>query len=54
MSDPEDVLKFRAGYYAGLRLVEEIAEGKGLSVKELLKIPRGEFEKAILGIVKQE
>ncbi len=50
MSDPDDILKYRAGYYAGLRLVEEVAEGDGLTGTELLTAPRNRFEERALSI----
>lgn len=46
-ADPDDILKFRAGYYAGMKIVERIERDMGIEPVELLDIARDEFEKAV-------
>ncbi|HDL00733.1 MAG TPA: hypothetical protein ENH23_00675, partial [candidate division Zixibacteria bacterium] len=50
-NDKEDILNFRAGYYAGLKLVEQITKSQNISLMELSKIPREKFEKLILSLL---
>ncbi len=45
-ADPDDILKFRSGYYAGMQIVERIGRDMGIRPVELLDIPRDEFERA--------
>ena len=47
-NDPENIMRYRAGYFVGLCLVREVAEEKQLSCRELLSLERGEFEKLVL------
>jgi len=44
-SDPDNILRYRAGYYAGLKIVERIAKGENISLIELLAIPEDHFNK---------
>lgn len=43
-NDPDDIMNYRAGYYLGLLLVEQIAEKYKLSLNDLLCLPRASFE----------
>lgn len=52
--DPKDIMNFRAGYYAGLKLVEEIAERTGSGVPDLLRLPRGKFEKMMQALLRRK
>ncbi len=47
-SDPNDIFKFRAGYFAGLRLVEQLVEENNIELTELLAIQRDRFEKLLI------
>lgn len=46
-NDPSDILRFRAGYYAGLEFVKWLA-GKLRSEQDILKIPRSDIEQSAL------
>jgi len=46
-SDPNDILKFRAGYYAGLRLIEQIADQCKIEPTGFLTLSRDKFEQLI-------
>lgn len=50
-NDKNDILNYRAGYYAGLKLVEQIIKSENLSLSEILQIPRERFEKLILSML---
>ncbi len=43
-NDPEDIFKFRAGYYLGLNLMKEISRGEALAANELIALPRKRLE----------
>ncbi len=43
-NDPTDIVNYRAGYYVGLKLVEDIAKKEALSNQDLLNIPKNKFE----------
>lgn len=45
--DATDVFKFRAGYYAGLKLIEGLVREESLTHGELLELPRAKFEKLV-------
>ena len=47
-NDPDDILRFRAGYYLGLELVREVAAQENLDLSALLKMERTEFERLVL------
>lgn len=42
-SETDDVLKNRAGYYAGLMLIERSAKQQGLTLQDLLKVSQASF-----------
>ena len=52
-ADPSDILKFRAGYYAGMRVVERVGQKMGIGPVELLEIPRDEFEQKAYRLLEQ-
>ncbi len=52
-NDSNDVLKFRAGYYAGLKLVGQYAKIHGLTITELLGLKRDQFEQGILSQMRE-
>lgn len=43
-NDPTDIVNYRAGYYVGLKLIEDSAKKEGLSDQDLLNISRNSFE----------
>lgn len=43
-NDPTDVLKFRAGYYLGLTVIESLITEAGVDMPRLLAWPREDFE----------
>lgn len=45
-ADPDDILKFRAGYYAGMKIIEAVGRDMGIEPVELLDISKAEFGKA--------
>lgn len=45
--DPGDIFNYRAGYYLGLRLIDEIADTLGLSIPDIVKLDRPRFETLI-------
>ncbi len=47
-NDPEDVFRFRAGYYLGLNLVKEISRGEALTANEMISLPRKRLEQLAL------
>jgi hypothetical protein len=47
-SDPDDIFKFRAGYYAGLEIIKHISESRKLDLHGLLKLPRIKFQQFVL------
>ncbi len=51
-ADPDDILKFRAGYYAGMKIVERIERTMNIRPIELLDIPKNEFEKSVYRLLK--
>ena len=46
-ADPADILRYRAGYYAGLKLIRQIADQNRFGPEELLAIKRGRFERLL-------
>ncbi len=48
-NDPQNIMRYRAGYFVGLCLVREIAEELHVGVCELLRFDRAEFEKLAIG-----
>ncbi len=50
-NDEKDILKYRAGYYAGLKLVEQILISQRITLLELLKLSRKNFEERILQLL---
>jgi hypothetical protein len=50
-NDPSNIFQFRAGYYAGLKLIERYARKNHLSILALLKLPREIFEKEIFAFL---
>jgi len=52
-NDPDDIYNYRSGYYAGLRLIEELVAKKRLSPGKLLKLSRGEFEADIMKLIEE-
>lgn len=46
-NDGEDIYKYRAGYFLGLGLIEQMAITEDLTNTELLELPREEFERRI-------
>jgi hypothetical protein len=51
-SNPDNIYQLRAGYYAGLRLIDEYVKSRSLSAKELLALTRDRFEGDILQLLK--
>lgn len=51
-NERDDIFKFRAGYYAGLKLIDQYAKDRHLNILELLEIQRGRLEKEILSMIK--
>lgn len=47
-NDPEDVLRFRAGYFLGLSLVREIVRREVISANDLIALPRQRLEQLAL------
>jgi len=47
-SDPNNILAFRAGYYIGMKLLDEIINENDITARALIDIPRDEFEKLVL------
>ncbi|MBU0530983.1 MAG: DUF2268 domain-containing putative Zn-dependent protease [Candidatus Uhrbacteria bacterium] len=52
-NDPNDILQFRAGYLAGLEIIESVAKQIG-SVRDLLEIDYGILEKMALEVIKEK
>ena len=52
-NDPEDILRFRAGYLLGLRVIRTLAADRGLSCGELVKMPRTKLERFSLSRIIQ-
>jgi uncharacterized protein YjaZ len=52
-SDPDDVLKFRAGYFVGLKVVEEIVAASDLSIQALLTMSESDFKAQTLRTLKR-
>lgn len=52
-NDITDINTYRAGYYAGLKVIEGILRDHDLSEKSLLSLSRDEFEKKTLDILRQ-
>lgn len=50
-NDEKDILNFRAGYFAGLKLVEQIVEINRLTPIDLLQMSKNRFEKFILSLL---
>jgi hypothetical protein len=48
---PDDILKYRAGYFAGLELVRGIVIKYHLSATDLLTLDREKFEEAVLALL---
>jgi uncharacterized protein YjaZ len=46
-NDPNDIYKYRAGYFVGWKLIEQMIKKKGFSDSELLKISRKRLENMI-------
>lgn len=46
--NPRNIYEFRAGYFVGLKLVDQMVKNKKMDPKKLLEIPRKKFEKMIL------
>jgi len=46
--DPTDILTFRAGYFVGLSLVQNVSEKEKLGPTDLLTLDRHQFEKFVL------
>lgn len=46
--NPRNIYEFRAGYFVGLKLLDQIVKTKKMNPKKLLEIPRKKFEKMIL------
>lgn len=51
-SNPDDIYRFRSGYYAGLKLIELYAKTSQLTLRRLLELPRDRFEKDILELIR--
>ncbi len=47
-ADPDNILKYRAGYYAGLRLIQQIIDEGKIEPIDLLTISRKKFEGLII------
>lgn len=47
-NDPDDVLKFRAGYFAGLEVVRGVARNEESGLSDLLRLDRTLFERLAL------
>ena len=47
-NDPNDIMNFRAGYYLGGEVIRSIAVRRGLVIKDLLALNRGDFESLVL------
>jgi uncharacterized protein YjaZ len=45
--DTGDIFHSRGGYWAGLKIVEQLAKNKKYGLAELLKLPKGEFKELI-------
>ena len=52
-NDRNDVFKFRAGYYAGLKLVGQYVKIHGLTMAELLGLTRDLFERGVLSLIQE-
>lgn len=48
----DDVLRFRGGYFVGLRLVERILEAEQLNLSNILSLSREKFEQVALEILR--
>jgi len=53
-ADPKDIYRFRSGYYAGLKLIENYANKNNLTLNNLLQLPRGQFEKDIFELIQSQ
>ncbi len=47
-NDPDDIFKFRAGYFLGLNLVKEVIRGESLTASKLIALPRKRLEQLTL------
>jgi len=47
-NDPHDIFQYRAGYYIGLKFIEQVLKSSGLTARQLLHMPRGRFEELAL------
>jgi len=50
-NNPADIYQYRAGYFAGLKLLERFASANNLTALDLLKISREKFELEILALL---
>jgi hypothetical protein len=44
-ADPDDVFFYRAGYWVGLKIIEDIAKRRSLALRQLLSFDREQFSK---------
>ena len=49
---PDDIYRFRAGYYIGLKLIEELAADADIALSEILGMRRATMEKLVYEILK--
>lgn len=52
-NDPDDIYRYRAGYFAGLKLIDDYAKRDDLSVKDLLNLPRDIFESDLFSLLSE-
>ena len=52
-NDPNDIYKYRSGYFIGLELIKEFVQEENISDRQLIEIHRGLFEEKIKQILKK-
>ncbi|MCP4580488.1 MAG: hypothetical protein GY839_02640 [candidate division Zixibacteria bacterium] len=50
-NDPDNIYYFRAGYYVGLKLIEEVSAATKIGLSELLEMPRLTLDKLIFELL---
>ena len=52
-SDENDIFAYRAGYYAGMKILAEVRRRRGMTKEDLLTAPRADLEKSVLETMKE-
>ncbi|MEX0652229.1 MAG: DUF2268 domain-containing putative Zn-dependent protease [Candidatus Paceibacterota bacterium] len=52
-ADKNDIFKYRAGYYIGMKILEKMIDNKGVRDIDLLTTPREKLEGLVLNVLRQ-